>query len=82
MKKYVDLALLDRMDFLIRLGATGSLKEFASKMKMSPTTLYEYIVFFSEVLLVPIRFNKYRNTLEYEDEPDFHLGFEKDLKQQ
>lgn len=41
--KRVDLKKILYMDFLIRHKCTGTSKEFAAKMDMSRSTLFEYI---------------------------------------
>jgi hypothetical protein len=78
MKKNVDLKMLDRLDRLIRLCATGTPNELASRLGISHTKLYETISFMQKTLLASIRYNSYRPSFEYEYEPDFYLGFEKD----
>lgn len=43
--KRVDLKKILYMDFLIRHKCTGTSKEFAAKMDMSRSTLFEYIAY-------------------------------------
>ena len=77
MKKLIDLAMLDRLDHLIRLHATGTPTELADRLRISYSSLYEIISFMKKTLKAPIRYNTYRQSFEYEYEPDFYLGFKK-----
>ena len=77
MKKLVDLEMLDRLDHLIRLCATGTPVELADRLGISYSSLYETISFMKKALKAPIRYNTYRQSFEYESDPDFYLGFEK-----
>lgn len=43
--KRIDLKKILYMDFLIRHKCTGTSKEFAAKMDMSRSTLFEYIAY-------------------------------------
>ena len=81
MKKFVDLALLDRMDSLIRRQATDSPENLARRLNISLSTLHEYIVYMQKMLKAPIRYNKYTQSYFYDYLPDFYLGFEKDKTQ-
>ena len=81
MKKLVDLVMLDRLDRLVRLCATGTPQELADRLEISYSSLYETISFMQKILMAPIRYNSYKQSFEYEYEPDFYLGFEKDRTQ-
>lgn len=52
--KRVDLKKILYMDFLIRHKCTGTSKEFAAKMDMSRSTLFEYIAYMRDELEVCI----------------------------
>ena len=77
MKKTINLVMLDRLDHLIRLCATGTPVELADRLGISYSSLYETISFMKKALKAPIRYNTYKQSFEYECEPDFYLGFEK-----
>ena len=57
--KRVDLKKILYMDFLIRHKCTGTSKEFAAKMDMSRSTLFEYIAYMRDELEVCILFDKF-----------------------
>ena len=78
MKKLVNLAVMDRIDFLTRLRATGSPNSLACRLGISTSTLNEYIAYMRRTLKAPIRYNKYTQSYYYEFLPDFYLGFEKE----
>ena len=60
--KRVDLKKILYMDFLIRHKCTGTSKEFAAKMDMSRSTLFEYIAYMRDELEVCILFDKFLGT--------------------
>ncbi len=64
LSKYI--ARLQRMDLLIALKATGSPEEFANKMNLSRSTLFETL---QEMKLmgVDIRYSNIRETYYYGD---------------
>jgi len=78
MKKLVDLAMLDRLDHLIRMQATGVPIDLANRLGISLSTLHEYILYMRKMLNAPIRYNIYVQSYIYDYLPDFYLGFEKD----
>ena len=78
MKKLVDLVMLDRLDRLIRMHATGTPLSLANRLGISLSTLHEYILFMRKILNAPIRYNIYIQSYIYDYLPDFYLGFEKD----
>ena len=78
MKHLVDLAMMDRLDHLIRRHATGTPHDLARQLKISQTTLNEYISYMKKILKAPIRYNAYISSYIYEYIPDFYLGFEID----
>ena len=78
MRISIDLKMVDRLDHLIRLHATGKPSELAGRLGISNSSLHENISYMKMVLKAPIRYNKYNLSFEYEYEPDYYLGFEKD----
>jgi predicted DNA-binding transcriptional regulator YafY len=72
---------IERIDQLIRLKATGSPKEFARKLEISKTWLYEYLKYLKNKG-VPIEFDKERNSFYYTEEVEFLFKFNKLKKEQ
>ncbi|PJF38225.1 MAG: hypothetical protein CUN55_18095, partial [Phototrophicales bacterium] len=60
------IALLMRMDQLIRRKATGTPEEFALRLGISQRGLYKYISFMKKALNAPIRFCKHRKCYRYD----------------
>ena len=81
MKILIDLIMLDRLDQLIRLHATGAPKNLAARLGISLTTLNEMIWYMRNILKASIRYNRYEQSYYYVFVPDFYLGFEKDRSQ-
>jgi len=78
MRRFVDLKMLDRLDRLIRLKATGTPNNLADRLEISLSTLHEYISYMQKTFNASIRYDKYTQSYEYDYLPDFYLGFEKD----
>jgi len=74
MKKLVDLAIVSRLDSIIRTGATGSYAELAKKLKISKTTLFETISYLKDEMCAPIIYNVRADSYKYEYIPKFYLG--------
>ena len=72
---------IERIDQLIRLKATGSPKEFARKLEISKTWLYEYLKYLKSKG-GPIAFDKERNSFYYTEEVEFIFKFNKLKKEQ
>ena len=74
--KHVDLKKILRMDFLIQHQCTGTPVEFAEKMELSRSTLFEYLAYLRYELGVCILYDKYMCTYHY-DGKDLYgaLGF-------
>jgi hypothetical protein len=53
----MDLTKIERMCSLIRMNATGTPVEFASKMGMSSRSLFNYINFMKSRLNAPIEYS-------------------------
>lgn len=66
---------LQQIDQLIRLKATGQPHELARKLRISPSTLYEYMDIMKNVLAAPIRYCHIRRSYVYDEEGKLHLGF-------
>ena len=74
--KRVDLKKILYMEFLIRHNCTGTSKEFAAKMDMSRSTLFEYIAYMRDELEVCILFDKFLGTYYYDGKNLYtSLGF-------
>lgn len=66
--KYVDLKKILYMDFLIQKERTGNPDRFAQKVELSRSTLFEYIAYLRNDLMLKICYDEYRKTYYYEDE--------------
>ena len=78
MKHFVDLAMMDRLDQLIRMKNTGTPYVLANRLGISQSVLSEYIAYMQRMLNAQIKYNAYTQTYEYVRIPDYYLGFEKD----
>lgn len=65
-----------RIDWLISKKATGSPSDFARKLEISESTLYEYLTIMKE-LDAPIMYDKNRPSYYYSREGSFKICFEK-----
>lgn len=65
---------LERIDQLIRIKATGTPTELASKLGISERSVYEYLNLMKE-LGAPIKFNSYRQSYYYDEEGSFTISF-------
>jgi len=63
-----------RIDYLIRIKATGTPAQLAERLGMSERSVYEYINLMKE-LGAPIKFNSYRQTYYYDTEGSFAISF-------
>ncbi|MEW7291744.1 hypothetical protein [Aquimarina sp. 2304DJ70-9] len=68
------IELIERIDRLIRLQATGSPDEFACKLGISKTKLYRIIKLMKQ-LEAPIEYNFNMQSFVYEKAVDFTFGF-------
>lgn len=59
---------LIRMDSLIQRRSTGTPQEFAKKLELSRSTLFEYLAYMRQDLEVGILYDRYRGTYYYEGE--------------
>ncbi len=67
---------VSRIDNLIRLKATGSPSELASKLGMSERMVYYYLELMRD-MGGPIKYDKIRKTYYYENKTKFVTGFMK-----
>ncbi len=72
---------IERIDRLIRLKATGSPKEFAKKLGISESSLYEYLRYLKDKG-GPIEFDKEDNTYFYRHQTKFILKYSNINKEQ
>lgn len=66
---------LIRIDYLIRLKATGSPTDLGQKIGISERSIYEYIRLMKE-FGAPIAFSRQRNSYYYLNEGSFKIKFE------
>lgn len=71
------LKLIERVDQLVRLSATGSPKDFARRLKLSESGLYRLIDLMKQ-LGAPIYYSNYKASYCYEFNVDFAIGFTAD----
>ncbi|MDO4180973.1 MAG: hypothetical protein Q4D36_06755 [Bacteroidales bacterium] len=64
--KLVDLKKVLYMDYLIQHRRTGTPNEFAEKLKLSRSTLFEYMAYMRKELEVCILYDRYSGTYYYE----------------
>lgn len=70
------LNLLERMDQLIRLRATGTPSQFAQKIELSKSMLYIYLDLLRD-LGAPIQYSKSEKTYFYAYKVTLHLKYKK-----
>jgi len=68
------ISLIERIDQLVRLHATGTPQALASRLGISKAKLYRVIDVMKE-LRAPIVYNIALRSFEYEDEVRFKCGF-------
>ena len=74
MKAIDTFQLLEQMDQLIRLKATGTPKEFASRPGISKSTLYNYLDLL-KILGGPVQYNQEVSSFEYIYAVVLQLGY-------
>lgn len=72
MKNYLDR--IRYVDFLIRTKATGSAKQLAKKLQLSPRTTLEHIRVMKD-LGCPIKYCRKRNSYYYDEEGKVVISF-------
>lgn len=73
-EKTVDI--VKRIDYLTRLKATGTPNELAQKLKVSPSTIYEYIIVMKTTLNAPISYSRVRRSYYYKKTGSLKVGFD------
>lgn len=74
--KLVNLKKILYMDFLIQHKCTGTPKEFAAKLEISRSTLFEYIAYMRNELEVGIVYDNCSSSYYYDDKNlSVALGF-------
>lgn len=68
------LLRLIRLDYLIRLEATGTPGNCAKKIGISERSLYDYLKVLKE-MGAPVKFSRNRGTYYYREEGRFHVSF-------
>lgn len=68
------LQLLERMDQLIKMHATGTPKQFAEKLAISQSRLYDYINILKE-MGGKIEYSKYLHSYIFKEDVGFKIGF-------
>ena len=76
MSHLVDLVKLAQIDKLIRRRATGNPDEFAERLEMPRSTLFEHIEYLKEELDAPVIYDNDMLSFIYSYTPKFNLGFE------
>ncbi len=76
MKTIDILRRLEQMDQLIRLKATGSPREFAARLGLSQSMMYNYLDLL-RMLGGPVQYNRVSASYEYEYPVALQLGYTK-----
>lgn len=71
MRKLINIERLLRIDRFIRRKGSGPPNEFAKRIGISKTTLFEYLSYLRDDLMAIIHYNRYSKNYEYEKEPEF-----------
>jgi predicted DNA-binding transcriptional regulator YafY len=66
---------LGQIDQLVRMKATGQPHELAERLRVSPSTIYEYIDIMKHVLAAPIRYCHFRRSYVYDHDGELLLQF-------
>jgi hypothetical protein len=69
------LLIIQRMDQLIRMKATGSPREFSERLEISESTLYKWLEIL-RYLKCPIVYDTHRRSYVYTREGQFKIKFE------
>lgn len=65
---------LERLDYLIRIKATGTPTELARKLNLSERCAYNYIDLLRQ-MGAPINYDRKRSSYYYEEHGRFHFNF-------
>lgn len=63
--KRIDLKKILRMDFMIQHRCTGTPVEFAKRLELSRSVLFEYLAYLRYDLGIDILYDKYQATYHY-----------------
>jgi len=66
---------IERMNGLIRRKATGTPAQFAQRLSISQSTLFNYLNILKDELNAPIAYCRYRKTYYYKSEGNIVIGF-------
>lgn len=69
------MKVIDRMNGLIRRAATGTPSQFAYRLNISESTLYNYLNILKYELNAPIAYCRYRKTYFYRIKGNVVLSF-------
>lgn len=76
------IGLIERIDQLVRLKATGSPKELAEKLEISESTVYRTMEIIKE-LGAPVEYNLFCQSYVYTSNVKFYCGFlSRELKEE
>lgn len=70
---------LKRIDRLIRLKSTGSPRELARKLGISPSTVYEYLLILKQTFHAPIAYCRSRRSYLYREQGYLNMEFKKEV---
>ena len=73
MKSMEIIFILERMDQMIRLRATGCPSKFAQRLGVSERTIYNYLRILTDELGGRIRYSKSFCSYEYEDDQQLDI---------
>ncbi len=74
MKLFETLQMIERVDQLIRLKATGTPTQLAQRLQLSERSIYNVIEIMKE-MGAPIYYNRSRRSYCYEENVKFKFGF-------
>jgi len=63
---------------MIRLKSTGSPRELARKLNISPSTLYEYLLILKQIFRAPIFYCRERRSYVYRESGSLNLQFRRE----
>lgn len=74
MKLLQQINLIERIDQLIRMRATGTPKDLADRLELSQATVFRLIDIIKE-LGAPVEYNLSRQSYVYSEDVNFQCGF-------
>ena len=69
---------IERLDYLIRIRATGRPAELAKKLGMSQSQTYHFLKVFKEKLDAPVYYSRKCQSYCYTEDGRFNFGFRSD----